>query len=181
MEFNKSVSNPMLVGCVQLMKAEDTPEHRNMFVAELVKASFQAPAMIEPAPTADAEGNLILAPGSRVQFPMLATPDGKRFFMGFTDPVEYRKWAERNSSLPYFALRFDDYVNMLFRKDSQGHESPALGFVLNPLGDNIVIPREMVAGIMAARMGQMQQMVRRSAPAAKKGAEGDSRSEGQPI
>ena len=33
----------MLVGCIQLMKAEDTPEHRSMFVEELVKASFQAP------------------------------------------------------------------------------------------------------------------------------------------
>ena len=165
MEFNKTVSNPMLVGCVQLMRAEDTPEHRNMFVAELVKASFQAPAIIEPAPVEDEEGRLVLASGSMIQFPMLSTPDGKRFFMGFTDGVEYRKWAEKNNNLPFFALRFDDYANMLFRKDSQGNASPALGVVLNPLGENIVIPREMVAGIMAARMGQMQQMVRR--PAAK--------------
>ena len=165
MEFNKTVSNPMLVGCVQLMRAEDTPEHRNMFVAELVKASFQAPAIIEPAPVEDEEGRLVLASGSMIQFPMLSTPDGKRFFMGFTDAVEYRKWAEKNNNLPFFFLWFDDYANMLFRKDSQGNASPALGVVLNPLGENIVIPREMVAGIMAARMGQMQQMVRR--PAAK--------------
>ena len=97
MEFNKTVSNPMLVGCVQLMRAEDTPEHRNMFVAELVKASFQAPAIIEPAPVEDEEGRLVLASGSMIQFPMLSTPDGKRFFMGFTDAVEYRKWADRKS------------------------------------------------------------------------------------
>lgn len=161
MEFNKSVSNPMLVGCIQLMKAEDTPEHRNMFVAELVKATFQAPAVIEPAPAEDAEGKLTVAPGSKVQFPMLVAPDGKKFFMGFTDPVEYRKWVERGNQLPSFALKFDDYVNMLFRKDAQGNDCPALGIVINPLGDNVIVPKEMVAGIMAARAGQLQQMAAR--------------------
>lgn len=166
MEFNKAVSNPMLVGCVQLMRAEDTPDHRNMFVNELVKALLQAPALIDPAPTEDAEGKLTVAPGSRVQFPMLSTPDGKRFYMGFTDQPEYDKWAEKNNKLPFFALRLDDYLNMMFRRDPQGKENPALGLVLNPMGDNIVIPREMLAGIMAAKMGQMQQILARKAGAA---------------
>lgn len=174
MEFNKSVSNPMLMGCIQLMKAEDTPEHRSMFVEELVKASFQAPAIIEPAPVQDAEGRLTIAPGSKVQFPMLATKDGKNFFMGFTDPAEYQKWAERDKNLPCFALRFDDYVNMLFRKDAQGNDCPALGIVLNPMGDNVVVPKEMVAGIMAARTGQLQQMVARKAAARKASEENGS-------
>ena len=31
---------------------------------------------------------------------------------------------------------------------------PAAGFVINPFGANIVVPREMVAGIMAARAAQ---------------------------
>ena len=48
MEFNKTVSNPMLVGALELMKAEDTPAHRNMFMGELTKASFLTPAIIEP-------------------------------------------------------------------------------------------------------------------------------------
>lgn len=161
MEFNRSVSNPMLVGCVQLMRAEDTPEHRNMFVAELMKASLQAPALIDPAPVEDAEGKLTVSAGSRVQFPMLSTPDGKRFYMGFTDPAEYGKWAERNTPLPSFALKLDDYLGMMFRRDAQGNDNPALGLVINPMGDNIVIPREMLAGIMAAKMGQMQQILSR--------------------
>ena len=176
MEFNKTVSNPMLMGCVQLMRAEDTPEHRNMFVTELMKASLQAPAIIDPAPAEDGEGKLTVKPGSRVQFPMLSTPDGKRFYMGFTDPVEYNKWAERNNSLPSFALRLDDYLNMMFRRDAQGNDNPAIGLVINPLGDNIVIPKEMLAGIMAAKVGQMQQFYARRQAAAGKaaGAEKDS-------
>lgn len=158
MEFNKAVSNPMLVGCIELMKAEDTPEHRNMFAAELAKASLQAPAIIEPEPAADGEGNLTVAPGSRVQFPMLAAPDGKRFFMGFTDAGEYRKWVEKNKELPTFSLKFDDYANMLLRRDAQGNECPALGFVINPMSANVIIPKEMIAGMIAARMAQAKQM-----------------------
>ncbi len=163
MEFNKAVSNPMLVGCIELMKAEDTPDHRNMFVTELTKALFQAPAIIDPEPAADEEGNLTVAPGSRVQFPMLATPDGKRFFMGFTDPGEYRKWVEKNKELPTFSLKFDDYANMLLRRDPQGNECPALGFVINPMGANVIVPKEMVAGMMAARVAQARQMAAKKA------------------
>lgn len=148
----------MLVGCIELMKAEDTPEHRNMFVAELTKASFQTPAVIDPEPVADGEGNLTVTPGSRVQFPMLATPDGKKFFMGFTDPVEYRKWVERNKEMPIFSLTFDDYASMILRKDAQGNESPALGVVINPMGANVIIPKEMIAGMMAARVAHARQM-----------------------
>lgn len=158
MEFNKSVSNPMLVGCIELVKAEDTPEHRNMFVAELLKASFQVPALIDPEPVEDKDGRLKVTPGSRVQFPMLAAPDGKKFYMGFTDQVEYRKWVEKNQDLPTFALKFDDYVNMILRRDPQGNDSVAQGVIVNPFGANVIIPKEMIAGIVATRMAQAKQM-----------------------
>lgn len=163
MEFNKPVSNPMLVGCIELMKEEDTPEHRNMFVTELAKALFQAPAVIDPEPVADEEGNLTVGPGSRVQFPMLSTPDGKKFFMGFTDPGEYRKWVEKNKEMPTFSLKVEDYANMVLRRDAQGNECPALGVVINPMGANVIIPKEMIAGMMAARVAQARQMAAKKA------------------
>ena len=122
-----------------------------MFVGELQKSGFIAPAVVEPAPVEDAEGKLTLAPGSKIQFPMLTTPDKKWFYMGFTDMAEYRKWQEKNKDLPFFAMKFEDYARILFGRDSQGNVCPALGFVINPLGANIIVPKEMVAGIMAAR------------------------------
>lgn len=157
MEFNQAVSNPMLVGCIELIKAEDTPEHRNMFVAELLRASFQVPAIIDPAPVEDEGGRLKITPGSRVQFPMLAAPDGKKFYMGFTDQREYEKWVERNQELPTFSLKFDDYINMILRRDPQGNDSVAQGVILNPFGANVIIPKEMIAGIVATRMAQAKQ------------------------
>ncbi|MDE6517983.1 MAG: SseB family protein, partial [Acetatifactor sp.] len=58
----------------------------------------------------DEEGKPVISPGSKVQFPMIATGDGKRFFMAFTDEGEYNKWVEKSSErLPVFALTLDDY------------------------------------------------------------------------
>ena len=153
MEFNKSVSNPMLVGAMELLKAEDSPEHRNLFLSEMVKAHFLAPAIITPAPEPGASGELRIAPGSQVQFPMLSTQDGKHFFMVYTDKMEYSKWKESGEKHT-FSVTFQDLAGMLLGKDSQGKTSPAVGFVINPFGGNMVIPKEMVAGLLAARQAQ---------------------------
>ena len=156
MEFNKTVSNPMLVGAIQLLKEEDSPEHRNMFVIELQKASYIAPALVDPEPVESADGKRTIAPGSKIQFPMLTSSVGKQFFMGFTDVAEYRKWVEKNKELPFFALRFEDLAAMLLQKDALGKQSPALGFVINPYGENIIVPKMIAAGIMAARLDKQK-------------------------
>ena len=157
MEFNKSVSNPMLMGAYELMKAEDTPEHRNMFTQEMVKATFLSPAVIEPAPAEDAEGKLTISPGSKVQLPMLSTNNGSRFFMAFTDEAEYDKWREKNQKYPTFALKLEEYAAMILRRDPNGNICPALGVVINPYGANVIVPREMLANIMSVRAAQARQ------------------------
>lgn len=154
MEFNKSVSNPLLVGSIELMKEEDTPGHRSMFMNELAKAELLSPAMIDPEPREE-DGKLTIAPGSKVQFLMLSTSDGRKFFMGFTDAWEYDRWKEKNPDLPTFALKLEDYASMLLRKDAEGNACPALGLAVNPFGANIILPKEMLAGLMAAKMGQV--------------------------
>ena len=61
MEFNKPVSNPMMVGSIELLKAEDTPEHRQMFLDELQKAKFLSPVVIDPVPVPDENGRVTIA------------------------------------------------------------------------------------------------------------------------
>ena len=151
MEFNKPVSNPMMVGSIELLKAEDTPEHRQMFLDELQKAKFLAPVVIDPVPQPDEKGQVKIARDAKIQFPMLSTEDGRRFFMAFTDWTELKKWRDEENQQT-FAMNFDDYAGMLLRKDAQGNISPALGFVINPFGGNIVVTREMVASMIAAKL-----------------------------
>lgn len=163
MEFNKTVSNPMLVGAMELMKAEDTKEHRGMFMGELTKATLISPALIDPQPQEFPGGEYKIIPGSKIQFPMLSTPDGKKFFMAFTDMSEYEKWVEKNSKFPTFALKFDEYAVMLYRKDAEGQPCPALGFVLNPYGANIIVPRETVGSVLSAKAAMAQDAARKAA------------------
>ena len=151
MEFNKPVSNPMMVGSIELLKAEDTPEHRQMFLDELQKAKFLCPVVIDPVPVPDENGRVTIARDAKVQFPMLSTEDGRKFFMAFTDWTELKRWRDEENQQT-FAMNFDDYAGMLLRKDAQGNISPALGFVINPFGGNIVVTREMVASMIAAKL-----------------------------
>ena len=106
MEFNKPVSNPMMVGSIELLKAEDTPEHRQMFLDELQKAKFLSPVVIDPVPVPDENGRVTIARDAKVQFPMLSTEDGRKFFMAFTDWTELKKWRDEENQQT-FAMNFD--------------------------------------------------------------------------
>ena len=142
----------MLLGCIELMKEEDTPEHREMFATEFMKASFLAPAIVDPLPIVDEEGNETITPGSKIQFPMLGAPEGKRLFVAFTDRKEYDAWCEKNGYLPCFTLKMEDYAQMLLTKNPLGELPPAIGLVINPLSTNLVIGRELVANLMTRKM-----------------------------
>jgi len=158
MEYCKNVSNPMLVGSMELLKAENTPDHQKMFWNELMKAQLLSPVIIDPVPEPDENGIAKPAQGSKVQFPMLSTKDGKRFFMAFTDHPEMDKWPGAKEDAQFFALSFKEYADLLLRKDANGNLSPALGFVVNPFGGNIVITREMLARVIAAQVAQAQKV-----------------------
>ncbi len=141
----------MLCGCIELMKADPTPEHNNMLLSEMMKSNFICPVIITPAPQTDAEGKMKMAPGSKVQFPMLSASDGKNFFMAFTDKMEYDKWKHEEGA-SFFAVNMDEYAGMILRKDAQ-----AAGFVINPYSANIVIPREMLGAVMAAKIARIKE------------------------
>lgn len=155
MEFNKLELNPMLVGAIELAKAEPTPEHNKLVSDEIIKAHLLCPAAVTPAPEPNAAGELRPAPGSQVQFPILSASDGKQFFMAYTDMEELKKWKDVEGQ-QFFSMTFDDYATMLLQKDDQGRTSPAAGFVINPFGGNIVVSREMAAQYVMARAKQRE-------------------------
>lgn len=147
----KPISNPMLVGAIELLKAENTPEHQKLFTEEMLKAKYLAPVIIDPVPVPDEKGLVKIPRDARIQFPMLTTKDGKHFMMAFTDWEELHKWKDEPNQQT-FALSFDDYARMLLKKGPEGQTSSALGFVINPFGGNIVVTNQMVAGLIAQRL-----------------------------
>ena len=105
---------------------------------------FLSRVVIDRVPVPDENGRVTIARDAKVQFPMLSTEDGRKFFMAFTDWTELKRWRDEENQQT-FAMNFDDYAGMLLR-------SPALGFVINPFGGNIVVTREMVASMIAAKL-----------------------------
>lgn len=150
MELNVLVSNPMLVGCIELMKADNSTEHRDLFLKELMNAKLMCPVKISPAPEMGEDGKYKLTQENKVQFPMLGGRDGKKFFMAFTDKMEYEK-LKKEEGTAFAALVLDEYAGMVLRKDAQ-----AEGVVLNPLGANIVLPKEMLGALMAQKLASLK-------------------------
>jgi len=153
MEIDKTVSNPMLAGAMQLIKADGktpVPEHQAMFMQELDKAELLAPAEIQAEVGED--GKLKEGGRTAVRFPMLTGSDGKKFFVVFSDngSLEQAKSEEGASRLPDSFLkhtatvRFYEIARMILTKNPDGTDNPTFGIVINPFMENIVIPRTMI-------------------------------------
>ena len=128
----------MLVGAMQLLKQDNSQEHKDLFYNELIKATFVCPVTIVPEPEIGPDGLAKLTPESQVNIPMLSRTDGRRYFMAYTDTKEMKKWSgdERQQ---VFALSYDDYANMVMLADNAVE-----GFVINPFTENLIITKKMV-------------------------------------
>jgi hypothetical protein len=164
MRFNEEASNPMLVGALNLYMAEDTDEHRKLLTEELVKATFLAPALVEPAPTKDAEGRTIVANGSRIQLPMLTTMEGKRYFILYTDKkcldeattVEGKATPEKYRD-NFVAVTLSEIGGMLTNLPPEnGEENPLMGVIINPFNEKFVVNKEMPIGLFKTKMEAMR-------------------------
>lgn len=150
MEQPRAISNPMLVGAMELLKAENSTKHRDFFLQELMKAHLLTPATVTPRPERDESGMLRMLPDSQIQVPMLSTREGGvRYFMAFTDMQELKKWVKSlEESQQLFVFGFQDYAAMVKRADSQCD-----GFAINPGGANIRVTRKMIDTIQEAMAG----------------------------
>ena len=90
--MNKKITNPMLVGIIELMRIENTPERRRVFMEEVAKATLITPAYVESRPGFDENGEIAIKDESRIQMPMLSSKNGEKFFMAFTDIEEMKKF-----------------------------------------------------------------------------------------
>lgn len=148
-----TIVNPMLVGAIELMKDDPSDAHKQLFVTEMMKAVYLRPALVTPRPEPDEKGAVKLGPENRLQFPMLTAPDGKHFFMMFTDKTEYEKWEGRNNKeLTLVQGNMEEACMMTLQKDSI-----ASGAVINPFGNSVVVGKEMMMQLIAAKMGQLKE------------------------
>lgn len=187
MEIDKTVSNPMLVGAMQLIKADGkdpVPQHQAMFMQELDKADLLAPADVKEELNED--GTVKEGGKTAVRFPVLTGSDGKKFFVVFTDnnSLEQARSVDGVSRLPEefmghsVKVKFFEIARMLLTPNPDGSENPTFGIVINPFMENIVIPKTMIVQMVQqtakeamARMAKAQGAQGQSDPAAADGGQ----------
>lgn len=149
MERPKAINNPMLVGAMELLKADNSTKHRDFFLQELLKAHLLTPAVVTPKPEKDENGMMRMPPDAQIQVPMLSTHEGVRYFMAFTDVQELKKWVKSlEEGQQLFVFGFQEFAAMVKRADSQCD-----GFAVNPGGANVRVTRKMIDTIQQALAG----------------------------
>ena len=82
----------------------------------------------------------------------------------FTDYDELMKW-KKDPNQQTFVFTFEDYAEMLLKKNAQGEISPAIGFVINPFSNSVLVTRKMAAQFMAAKLAKQGILVPKPAAA----------------
>ncbi len=169
MKFNVESSNPMLVGAMNLLKDEDSPEHRQLFTQELAKAQLLSPVYVNPAPTVNEEGATVVEPGAKVQFPMLNTKDGKKLFVLYTDKrcLDEAEKTENNATPEMFRDNFaqvsiDEIGSMMAMSGPNGEPHPSDGVILNPFHESLIVGRDMAIGFFNRKLQFMKEQAEKA-------------------
>lgn len=139
----KFISNPMLIGAMELVKKNKSQENLKVFMDELLHARLISPIVITPPPTIDENGKAKLTEENKISIPMIPGPDDKKYFMAFTDMEEMKKLKAKG---PVNVLPFGikDYAVMMAKA-----EDKCDGIAINPTSNGPVVNKAMVAAIMS--------------------------------
>ena len=135
----KPITNPFLVKAMDEMKKERTQQSEFAFVNALKPARFIVPATVNTIQQAAAnpDGTVELKEQPQIRFLLFNNQEGKKYFPLFSDEEEYAKW-EKNAEYQKAAITFQDLCHILQRNP----DGEAMGAVLNPFNQNVMIPNE---------------------------------------
>jgi hypothetical protein len=139
------ITNPALVKAMDTMKQERTPKNEVLFINALKSARFLVPAVINKVQQAQAndDGTVQLKEQPQIRFLLFNNQEGKKFFPIFTDGAEYRKWGD-SANHQVAAISYRDMCQFL----SKNEQKELNGVVINPYGQNIMVPVETLLRVM---------------------------------
>ncbi len=140
------ITNPALVKAMDEMKQNRNPKTEVAFVTALKAARFLVPANVNKvqAAQANADGTVELKEQPQVRFMLFNNKEGKKFFPLFTDIGEFRKW-DKHTEAQIAALSFRDLCTLMKKNPNPDGE----GAVINPFGQNIMVPTETLFRVNA--------------------------------
>ena len=141
-DVNKPLENPKLKELfAEMSKVRSEEEYAavmNILANEIVhNAHFLSVVQLDREPEDNGDGTATFGEETTIGFPMLATPDDKKFYPAFLDWEELGKWEAVCETTPKtLILGFDDYAAMIL---DQGNGD---GLVLDPFGECLLLDRE---------------------------------------
>ncbi len=119
-------------------------ESEDKFLKELENASFLAPADIKiDKDLIEDDGTITLDEDTPMNFMLISSEDGKNFFPAFTDEEELAKDEIKQNAI---IVKLENYLEMLSKNTDEVE-----GIAINPFGEAIVIPRDMLFNVFGEK------------------------------
>ena len=133
-----TINNKELIDAIEKMKEEKTMESQNKVIAEVLKAKFMCPVILQDAPKGG--GKININKETKIQFSVIKTTNGKNFLIAFTSDEEVNKW-QKNKTQQSIIYTFEDYAIIAQNNDNLE------GFIIDPKGCNLIFTKNMIAQI----------------------------------
>lgn len=154
-EINKKIQNMEFIVAMRKVQDDNTPLNRSRMIAEMMRTKFITPAVVSPEAEEKVRINKQKGLKTAVQasFKVVNTKDGRKFLPAFTDTVQMSEWMERcniTDPVKRMVMNFDVYAQYVF-----GSNGALAGFIINPLGENVVFPEELMRSLLKQKMENM--------------------------
>lgn len=134
----------------QKMRKEDTPQSKAELLISATQCNFLAPVDIQPEPTLNEDGTLLITPDSKIAFKMIMSTAKEKYLLAFTDLDEYRKWS--SDAPKTIVVAFEGYEGLVLDRGA------ADGFVINPFTENLVFKKEMLDMMRKQKQAMQKKM-----------------------
>ena len=136
----KPVRNDSLKEAMDQLRNDPTKENNIVVLNEVVSARLLAPVSMDREPELDPKtGEVILDKDTEIRFEIITNNKVELYYPVFTDGAELKKCSEEPDQR-VLIVNFADLAAMIAAQNNQ-----ISGFVINPRGDNMVFPAEMIA------------------------------------
>lgn len=131
--------NQRLQETILALREENSNENRVKMLEAVIHAKFICPVVLHPAPPRDEKGKAIMQPDTKIGLQLIATKDGKKYFMGFTSAEKLAAWNTDNKNHDLVVNTFDQFAGLLIAQNNV-----ADGVVVDPMDGDLTLPKEMI-------------------------------------
>lgn len=139
--IDENVNNTELIIALKIMQETPSRESQSEFINKMIHARFLSPAVLDPEPEKNENGEYEFPEGTKIMFNSVSNPQKQMYLVAYTDAKEAAK-NKQDEKQHSIVTTYPDLCNMLLKT-----ESPYAGFVINPFSENVIVTKEMMADI----------------------------------